>query len=144
MLTTHMHTHAHQTHAHHTPQVQYGRCSLQPPATLPTLCIFQTQPLDIAKIAHAVSSHVLTTLTDAEQPMTHVVLLLDQPYVHARYMLQDAVAHEVGGYWNTNWGRFAFVQGDQELSVHTCGCSMPLFWYVVIIVVGFAAVLVQS
>lgn len=66
--------------------MQYGRCSLQPPATLPTLCVFDREPLDVAATATALAAALARYPRD-----THAVLLLDQPLLHAAHALHHAL-----------------------------------------------------
>ena len=78
-------------------QIHYGRASLSPLSRLPAYFVFGCKPLPVAAAAQRLAAYAAELAATQDKPKA-LVVLLDQPYLHALPALQLATAqeHQVG------------------------------------------------
>ena len=78
-------------------QIHYGRASLSPLSRLPAYFVFGCQSLPVAATAQRLAAYAAELAATQDKPQA-LVVLLDQPYLHALPALELAMAqeHQVG------------------------------------------------
>ena len=74
-------------------QIHYGRASLSPLSRLPAYFVFGCKPLPVAAAAQRLAVYAAELAAPQDKPKA-LVILLDQPYLHALPALRLATAQE--------------------------------------------------